>query len=115
MMEEVSSHTKESVGVHASAIEARIDDIRERQTREQGPKSSAMLEIEVFSLGGSAHGAKRPDTSTEGSSLSSSTCFKCVAPHDCNTPGVDHQLSSGFKLKHDKLVEMTMPKSNLWR
>jgi hypothetical protein len=32
----------------------------------------------------------------------------------CNTPGVDHQLSSGFKLKHDKLVEMTMSKSNLW-
>jgi hypothetical protein len=33
----------------------------------------------------------------------------------CNTPGVDHQLSSGFKLKHDKLVKMTMPKSNLWK
>jgi hypothetical protein len=33
----------------------------------------------------------------------------------CNTPGVYHQLSSGFKLKHDKLVEMTMPKSNLWK
>jgi hypothetical protein len=32
----------------------------------------------------------------------------------CNTPGVYHQLSSGFKLKHDRLVEMTMPKSNLW-
>jgi hypothetical protein len=33
----------------------------------------------------------------------------------CNTPGVDHQLSSEFKLKHDKLVEMTMPKPNLWK
>jgi hypothetical protein len=31
----------------------------------------------------------------------------------CNTLGVYHQLSSGFKLKHDRLVEMTMPKSNL--
>jgi hypothetical protein len=31
----------------------------------------------------------------------------------CNTPGVYHQLSSGFKLKHDRLVEMMMPKSNL--
>jgi hypothetical protein len=27
----------------------------------------------------------------------------------CNTPGVDHQLSNGFELKHDRLVEMTMP------
>jgi hypothetical protein len=33
----------------------------------------------------------------------------------CNTPGVYHQLSSGFKLKHDRLVEMKMPKSNLWK
>jgi hypothetical protein len=33
----------------------------------------------------------------------------------CNTPGVYHQLGSGFKLKHDKLVEITMPKSNLWK
>jgi hypothetical protein len=32
-----------------------------------------------------------------------------------NTPGVYHQLSSGFKLKHDRLVEMTMPKLNLWK
>jgi hypothetical protein len=79
MVEVVSSHTKELVGVHASAIEVRINGIGERQTGEQGPKSSAMLETEVFSPGGSAHGAKRPDTSTEGSSLSNSTCFKCVA------------------------------------
>jgi hypothetical protein len=33
----------------------------------------------------------------------------------CNTPGVYHQLSSRFELKHDRLVEMTMPKSNLWK
>jgi hypothetical protein len=33
----------------------------------------------------------------------------------CNTLGVYHQLSSGFKLKHDRLVEMTMSKSNLWK
>jgi hypothetical protein len=26
---------------------------------------------------------------------------------------VDHQLSSGFKLKHDKFVEMTMSRSNI--
>jgi hypothetical protein len=32
----------------------------------------------------------------------------------CNTLGVYHQLSNGFELKHDRLVEMTMPKSNLW-
>jgi hypothetical protein len=32
-----------------------------------------------------------------------------------NTPGVYHQLSSGFKLKHDRLMEMTMSKSNLWK
>jgi hypothetical protein len=31
----------------------------------------------------------------------------------CNTPGVYHQLSSEFKLKHDRLVEMTMSRSNL--
>jgi hypothetical protein len=34
---------------------------------------------------------------------------------NCNTPGVYHQLSGGFKIKHDRLVEMTMPKSNLWK
>jgi len=79
MMAHVSSHTKESAGAHASTIEARIDGIGERQTGELGPKSSAMLETEVCSPGGSAQGAKRPDTSTEGSSLGSSTCFKCVA------------------------------------
>jgi hypothetical protein len=33
----------------------------------------------------------------------------------CNTLGVYHQLSSGFKLKHDRLMEMTMSKSNLWK
>jgi hypothetical protein len=33
----------------------------------------------------------------------------------CNTPGVYQQLSSGVKLKHDRLVEMTMPKLNLWK
>jgi hypothetical protein len=33
----------------------------------------------------------------------------------CNTPGVYHQLGRGFELKHDKLVEMTMPKPNLWK
>jgi hypothetical protein len=32
----------------------------------------------------------------------------------CNTPGVYHQLSGGFKIKHDRLGEMTMSKSNLW-
>jgi hypothetical protein len=32
-----------------------------------------------------------------------------------NTPGVYHQLSSGFKLKHDRLMEMTMAKLNLWK
>jgi hypothetical protein len=42
-------------------------------------------------------------------------CFLIRCACDYNTPGVDHQLSSGFKLKHDKLVEMTMPKSNLWK
>jgi hypothetical protein len=35
--------------------------------------------------------------------------------NNCNTPGVYHQLDSGFKIKPDRLVEMTMPKSNLWR
>jgi hypothetical protein len=29
----------------------------------------------------------------------------------CNTPGVYHSLSSGFKLKHYRLVEMTMSRS----
>jgi hypothetical protein len=29
----------------------------------------------------------------------------------CNTPGVYHQLSGGFKLKHEILVEMTMSRS----
>jgi hypothetical protein len=43
-------------------------------------------------------------------------CHQILMAHrHCNTPGVDHQLSSGFKLKHDNLVEMTMPKSNLWK
>jgi len=67
-MAHVSSHTKESAGAHASTIEARIDGIGERQTGELGPKSSATLETKVCSPGGSAQGAKRPDTS----------CFKCV-------------------------------------
>jgi hypothetical protein len=33
----------------------------------------------------------------------------------CNTPGVDHQLSSGFKLKHDRLSGDDNVKVNLWR
>jgi hypothetical protein len=33
----------------------------------------------------------------------------------CNTPGVDHQLGSGFKLKHDKLSGDDNVKVNLWR
>jgi hypothetical protein len=34
---------------------------------------------------------------------------------NCNTPGVDHQLGSGFKLKHDKLSGDDNVKVNLWR
>jgi hypothetical protein len=37
--------------------------------------------------------------------------YDCV----CNTPGVYHQLSSGFKLKHDRLSEDDNVKVNLWR
>jgi hypothetical protein len=33
---------------------------------------------------------------------------------ECNTPGVYHQLSGGCKIKHDRLGEMMMSKSNLW-
>jgi hypothetical protein len=33
----------------------------------------------------------------------------------CNTPGVDHQLGSGFKLKHDSLSGDDNVKVNLWR
>jgi hypothetical protein len=40
---------------------------------------------------------------------------RCRLSRGCNTPGVYHQLSGGFKLKHDRLVELTMPKSNLWK
>jgi hypothetical protein len=33
----------------------------------------------------------------------------------CNTPGVYHQLSSGFKLKHDRLSGDEDVKVNLWK
>jgi hypothetical protein len=33
----------------------------------------------------------------------------------CNTPGVCHSLSSGFKLKHDRLSGDDDVKVNLWR
>jgi hypothetical protein len=33
----------------------------------------------------------------------------------CNTPGVYHQLGSGFELKHDKLGGDDNVKVNLWR
>jgi hypothetical protein len=33
----------------------------------------------------------------------------------CNTPGVCHQLSSGFELKHDRLSGEDDVKVNLWR
>jgi hypothetical protein len=35
--------------------------------------------------------------------------------HQCNTPGVYHQLGSGFELKHDKLGGDDNVKVNLWR
>jgi hypothetical protein len=33
----------------------------------------------------------------------------------CNTPGVYHSLSSGFELKHDRLIGDDNVKVNLWR
>jgi hypothetical protein len=36
-------------------------------------------------------------------------------PGSCNTPGVCHQLSSGFELKHDRLSGDDDVKVNLWR
>jgi hypothetical protein len=39
---------------------------------------------------------------------------KCLCG-SCNTPGVCHQLGSGFELKHDRLSGDDDVKVNLWR
>jgi hypothetical protein len=45
-------------------------------------------------------------------------CINCLYPamgEACNTPGVYHQLSGGFKIKHDRLSGDDNIKVNLWR
>jgi hypothetical protein len=47
--------------------------------------------------------------------LASSPLVACFQRETCNTPGVCHQLSSGFELKHDRLSGEDDVKVNLWR
>jgi hypothetical protein len=65
--------------MQASTRKGTIDVVGEHQRGEQGPKSLAMIEMEVCSLHGSTQQPKRLDTSIVRPSLGRSPWFKCVA------------------------------------
>jgi hypothetical protein len=59
--------------------------------------------------------APPPRSSTGGSAPSSPISSGYRGGRICNTPGVCHQLSNGFELKHDRLSGDDDVKVNLWR